>query len=184
MAGTSDKVAHDWWPSGPVDYQVSANRGQAKRVAEVFGPKRPRCPFWGRFSRRLTRDDLLGQRVACCSLNAGWHASVFPPPKHAQVKLQSTSVSTCVDTEASFEILETARVAPTDASTRHAITTRVAKTDARNDEQGRDQETALSRRQLDDRGKDSLLPHRTPQSLPSLFGCCIPRTEQTSEDLT
>ena len=50
--------------------------------------------------------------------------SVFPPPKRAQVKLRSTSVSTCVDTEASLEILETARVAPTWCAKRHAISDR------------------------------------------------------------
>ena len=40
----------------------------------------------------------------------------FPPPKRAQAEVQSTSVSYCVDTEAPSEILETARVAPADAS--------------------------------------------------------------------
>jgi hypothetical protein len=38
--------------------------------------------------------------------------SVFPPPKRAQVKLRSTSVSTCVDTEASLEILEMHELRP------------------------------------------------------------------------
>ena len=43
-------------------------------------------------------------------------ASVFPPPKRAQVEIQSASVSKCVDTEAPNEILETARVAPTNGT--------------------------------------------------------------------
>ena len=42
-----------------------------------------------------------------------------------------------VHTEASFEIPETARVAPTGASKRQAITTKIGNTDARNDEHGR-----------------------------------------------
>jgi len=58
-------------------------------------------------------------------------ASVFPTPQHAQVNLQTTSVATRVDTEASSEILETTRVAPTDAANPPAIKTSEGHTDAR-----------------------------------------------------
>jgi len=53
------------------------------------------------------------------------------------VKLQSASVGACVDTDALNGILETARVAPTDASKRQTILHPCAETDARNDDHGR-----------------------------------------------
>ena len=47
---------------------------------------------YGPLTRRLTRDDLMGQRVANCSSTAGERAAGFPTPKQARVKLQSASV--------------------------------------------------------------------------------------------
>ena len=75
-------------------------------------------------------------------------ASVFPPP-HAHVRLQDASVSACVDTDASYGTLETARVAPTDAAKGPCHCDEFCETDARNGGQGRDQETAQACRQSD-----------------------------------